>query len=180
MKKGAVAKRYARVLIELGREGNRYREIGRELRDIAAIFAANHELKRFLLNPMYKLDDRKAILHKVADASAVSDAVRRFLTILVETRGIGIIEDVATAYSRLEDEIVGRITVTVESAAELDNGRVKEINKKLQELTGREVVLTVEKNPPLIGGLVFRIGNTILDGSIKTQLQRVRERIAQI
>ena len=178
MKKSS-AKRYAKVLIELGQEENRYKEIGRELRDISTVFAANPELKRFALNLMYKLEDRHSLIKKVGDALEISDTVKRFLAILTKTRGIGIIEEISVAYSILEDELSGRIKVRVESATELDNSRIQEINKKLRQLTSKEIILTVEKNPALIGGLVFRIGNTILDGSIKTHLERVKEKIIQ-
>ena len=167
MKKSAVAKKYAKALI------------GSELSSIAAIFAANPELKRFLLNPMYKLEDRQGLIEKVTASLEVSPFVKKFLTLLVETKDIGIIEDISSAYSKMEDELSGRIRVGVESAIELDEGRQKEIQKRLQEITKKEVILSIEKNPALIGGLIFKIGNTILDGSIKNQLQMVKEKIIQ-
>ena len=179
MKKTA-AKRYAKTLIKLRQEENRYKEIGMELRDISTVFAANPELKRFALNPIYKLEDRHGLIKKVGDVLEISDTVKRFLAILTKTGGIGIIEEISAAYSILEDELLGRIKVKVESATELDNSHIREINKKLRQLTSKEIILTVEKNPALIGGLVFRIGNTILDGSIKTQLGRVKEKIIRL
>lgn len=169
MKKSAVAKRYAKALLE----------IGRELEDISAVFADNPELKRFVLNPMYKLEDRQGLVEKVANTLEFSPVVKKFLAVLVETRGIGIIEGISSAYSRIEDELAGRIKVTVETAVELDEGRLKEIQKRLQEITRKEIVLSVEKNTALIGGLVFKIGNTIFDGSIKNQLQMVKKKIVQ-
>jgi len=80
----------------------------------------------------------------------------------------------------MEDDLSGRIKVNVETTVELNEGRIAEIRKRLQEITKEEVILSVEKNPALIGGLVFRIGNTILDGSIKRQLERLKEGITQI
>ncbi|MBI3398912.1 MAG: ATP synthase F1 subunit delta [Deltaproteobacteria bacterium] len=177
MKKGSVAKRYAKALIELGQEEKRFKEIGNELRDIAAVFAANPEFKRFALNPMYKLEERLGIVEKVATALGASDVVKRFLSLLVETRGIGIIEEICAAYSRMEDELAGRIEVKIESAVELNEGHINEIKRKLSKATKKEIILTLKKNPAHIGGLVFRIGNTILDGSIKTQLEKVREKL---
>lgn len=180
MKKGTVAKRCAKSFIELGQEAKRYKEIGNDLRDISAVFAGNPELRRFAINPMHKLEDRHGLIGKVADAVGVSDVVKQFLAILTETGGIGIIEEICAAYSKMEDELAGRIKVKIESAVDLNEDRINEIKRKLNEAIKKEIILTVEKNPALIGGLVFRIGNTILDGSIKTQLERVRERIAQI
>ena len=179
MKKTA-AKIYAKALIEIAQEEKIYKEIGKELRSISSVFAANPELKKFALNPMYRLEDMHSLIKRVADALEISDTVKRFLAILTDTRGIGIIEEISAAYSILEDDLSGRIKATVESASELDDRHIQEITKKLKQLTGKDIVLTVEKKPALIGGLVFRIGNTILDGSVKTQLERVKEKIIRL
>src|SRR3990170_3732044 len=103
MKKGAAAKKYARVLIEIGLEEKSYRETGNELRNLSSVFAANPQLMRFLLNPMHKL----------------------------ENRDIRVIEDISRAYSRMEDELSGRIKVKVESPVELDEQHISKIKKKL-------------------------------------------------
>lgn len=179
MKKTA-AKIYAKALLEIGQEEKRYKEAGKELRGVASVFAANPELKRFALNPMYRLEDRQGLIKKVGDALGISDTVKRFLAILTNTRRIGIIEEISAAYSILEDDLSGKIKATVESASELDDRHIQEINKRLKQLTGKEIILTVEKKPELIGGLVFRIGNTILDGSVKAQLDMVKEKIIRL
>ncbi|MBI3752497.1 MAG: ATP synthase F1 subunit delta [Deltaproteobacteria bacterium] len=176
MKKPA-AKRYAKALIEISQEEKQYKEIGVELRNIAAAFAANPELKRLLLNPMYKLEDRQAFIEKVAAALEVSPSVKKFLSILVTTRGIAAVEDISASYTGMEDALAGRMNVTVESPVDLSEARITEMKKRLQDAMKKEITLSVEKNPALIAGLVFRIGNTILDGSVRTQLQKVRERI---
>jgi F-type H+-transporting ATPase subunit delta len=179
MKKTA-AKIYAKALIDIGQDEKKYKEVGNELRSMASVFSANPELKRFALNPFYSFEDMHSLIKSVGDALEFSTTVKRFLAILTNTRDIGIIEEISAAYSILEDDLSGKIKATVESASELDNRHIQEINKKLQQLTGKEIVLTVEKKPALIGGLVFRIGNTILDGSVKTQLERVKEKIIRL
>lgn len=178
MKKPA-AKRYAKALIEIGQEEKQYKEIGVELRNIAAAFAANPELKRLLLNPMYKLEDRQTFIEKAAAAlEVVSPSVKKFLSILVATRAIAAIEDISASYTGMEDALAGRMNVTVESPVDLNEAHITEIKKQLQDAMKKEITLSVEKNPALIAGLVFRIGNTILDGSVKTQLEKIKERIA--
>lgn len=179
MKKTA-AKIYAKALIEIGQKEKRYKEVGNELRSMASVFAANPEFRRFALNPLYRFEDMHSLIKSVGDALEFSDTVKRFLAILTNTRDIGIIGEISAAYSILEDDLSCKIKATVESASELDERHIQEINKKLKQLTGKEIVLTVEKKPALIGGLVFRIGNTILDGSVKTQLERVKEKIIRL
>ena len=116
MKKTA-AKIYAKALIEIAQEEKIYKEIGKELRSISSVFAANPELKKFALNPMYRLEDMHSLIKRVADALEISDTVKRFLAILTDTRGIGIIEEISAAYSILEDDLSGKIKATVESAS---------------------------------------------------------------
>jgi F-type H+-transporting ATPase subunit delta len=101
------------------------------------------------------------------------------MAILVETRNIRFLEEVVEAYSRLEDGLAGRLRATVEAPIELDPALVDEIRSKLKGLTGKEVILTYRHNPSLLGGLVLRIDNTILDGSLKTQLELMREKIIE-
>lgn len=176
MKKN-LAKRFAKSLIAIEQEEKRYKETGAELRNIAAAFVANPEIKRFLLNPMYKIEDRQALANRVAESLNISPSVKQFLSVLIVARAVALIEDISAAYDRMEDKLAGRMAVTVETAISLEEGRIAEIKKKLEQIIKKEIILSVKKNPALIGGLVFRVGNTILDGSVKTQLEKVRERI---
>lgn len=177
MGKTTVARRYAKALIETGQETGKSKEIARELRDISATFLSNPEVLGFLLNPMYKLDDRMGLIEKIGDSLKLSDPVTRFLVILVERRRIRVFQDICNEYYRMEDEIAGRIRARVESSVDLTDNLKIDIKDKLQKLTNKEVVLTIDKNPNLIGGLVVRVGNMIFDGSVKTQLERVRQRL---
>jgi len=175
--KSATAKRYAKALIEVGREEKEYARYGKELRTAMAVFAGSPELYKVLLNPMYRVEERRALVGDLAKSLELSGAVTRFLEILVDARKIRLLEEIGAAYSRLEDELSGRLRAVVESPAELDAAAVEEIRKRLGEATGKEVVLELSVDASLIGGLVVRIDNTILDGSVRTQLDLMRERI---
>lgn len=177
--KSSVAKRYAKALIDIGKEDKACERYGKELRTVLAQFKGTPELMKVLLNPMYKLDERQSIMGRVSTAVDASPVVAKLLSILVSTRNIRHIEAVAEAYSRYEDEIAGRIKAVVESTAPLSASLLEEIKKKVSSATGKEVVLTQRSNPDLIGGLVLRIDNTILDGSIKTQLELMKEKILE-
>jgi F-type H+-transporting ATPase subunit delta len=177
--KSSVAKRFAKALIELGVEEKAYEAYGKELRSVLAVFKGNPDLVKILLNPMYKLEERKGLINKVSASVALSPHVTRLMAILVETRNIRFLEEVVEAYSRLEDGLAGRIRASVEAPIELDPALVDEIRSKLKGLTGKEVILTYRHNPSLLGGLVLRIDNTILDGSLKTQLELMREKIIE-
>ncbi len=126
---------------------------------------------------MFGLDERKSLAVKVAEAVGASDIVTKFLVLLVTSRNIKLLDDICQAYARMEDELAGRVRVTLEAPEELADDLVAEIKKRLVDETGKEVVLSFEKNPSLVGGVVIRIGNMVLDGSVKSQLERMRERL---
>ncbi|OGP13722.1 MAG: ATP synthase F1 subunit delta, partial [Deltaproteobacteria bacterium GWA2_54_12] len=169
--KSSVAKRFAKAIIEIGMEEKAYEAYGKELRSVLAVFKGNPGLVKILLNPMYKLEERKGLINKVSASVGLSPYVTRLMAILVETRNISFLEEVVEAYSRLEDGLAGRLRASVEAPIELEGALVDEIRAKLGSLTGKEVILTYRHNPSLLGGLVLRIDNTILDGSLKTQLE---------
>jgi len=177
--KSSVAKRFAKALIEIGREEGAYEAYGKELRTMLAVFKGSPELAKVLLNPMHKLEERKALMEKVSSSAGLSRNVSRLMTILVETRNIRFLEEVVEAYSRLEDGLAGRLRATIEAPMELPEALVGEIKAKLAGLTGKDVILTYRHNPSLLGGLVLRIDNTILDGSLKTQLELMKEKIIE-
>lgn len=177
--KSSASKRFAKALIEIGREENAWDRYGKELRTVVAMFRGNPELEKVLLNPMYKLEERKALMESIASSAGLSAHVSKFFSILVQTRRIGFLDEISEAYSRFEDELSGRIRASVEAPTELGGDVVEEIRKRLGELTGKEVILTCSSNPALLGGLVLKIENTILDGSLKTQLELMKEKILE-
>jgi F-type H+-transporting ATPase subunit delta len=177
--KSSVAKRFAKAIIEIGQEEKAYEAYGKELRSVLAVFKGSPDLMKVLLNPMHKLEERKSLMEKVSASAGLSKHVAKLMTILVETRNIRFLEEVVEAYSRLEDGLAGRLRASIEAPMELPGPLVDEIKTKLSGLTGKEVILTYRHNPSLLGGLVLRIDNTILDGSLKTQLELMREKIIE-
>ncbi|MDO8427057.1 MAG: ATP synthase F1 subunit delta [Deltaproteobacteria bacterium] len=177
--KSSRARRFAKALIEIAREDKAHAEYGRELRTALAIFKGTPELYKALLNPMYRIEERLSIMELVSGSLKLSPHVAKFLNVLVQTRNIRILEEVSSAYSRLEDELSGRLRVILESPDALDNSLLEEIKKKLSASTGKEIAVSYRNNPALIGGLVIKIDNTILDGSLKTQLQLMKEKILE-
>jgi len=179
MRTTATARRFARALIEVGLELDAYEKFGEQISDAAAVFKATPELAKVLLNPMYGPEERSGLIEKVASAIEASPEVARFLSILVETRNIRQLEAISAAYSALTDELSGRIRAVVEAPFELPDDLLGGIREKLKDSTGKDVVLGFVKKPDLLGGLVVRMENTVLDGSLKTQLELMKEKILE-
>jgi F-type H+-transporting ATPase subunit delta len=179
MRKTALARRYARALISVGREEDAYERFGNDLSGLVGVFKSNPELYKVLLNPMYKLEARKGLTDNITTKLGAAEEVKRFLAILVESRNVTLLEEISEAYSGMEDELSGRLRVTVEAPEEVDKGLAGAIKKRLEDETKKEVILSFVKNPELIGGVVLKIGNTVVDGSLRAQLERVSEKILQ-
>jgi len=179
MRTTAVARRFAKALFEVGREKGNHEELGRELDDLTKVFEATPELEKVLLNPMYKIEERKGLVDKLSTEAGLSDETARFLNILVDARRVDRLGEIAEAYSLLEDEAAGRVRAEVEAPTELDPALLEEVKGKLESATGKQVVLTHRASPELIGGLVVRIENTILDGSLRTQLEIMKEKLLE-
>src|SRR3990170_2361643 len=109
MKKATVARRFAKALIDIAVEEKSADKFGKDLRAALGVFEANPGLTKILLNPMYRIEERKGLMEQVSGSVAVSPAVGKFLGILVETRSIKLLDDIVRAYQRLEDGLSGRI-----------------------------------------------------------------------
>jgi len=180
MKNTGIAKKLAKALMDVGRPDGQAVRFGADLKNIAVVFRANSALAGTLLNPMYSLEDRIDLMNKVSVALEVSTAVEKFMVILIETRHIRLIEDIELAYAKLDDELSGRLRATIEAPGKLSTATLKEIQSRLAEITGKEVVLGSKTDPSLIGGLIIKLDNTVVDGSIRTQLEHLKTRMAGV
>lgn len=179
MKKAGAAKKYAKALIEVAAEDNAVVKYGEQLRSIAETLGVSAELGKVLLNPMYTLEERQAVGDALCDKLGTSSALKNFLRMLVERRGVRMFPDIDRAYSRLEDVLEGRVRAEVHAPTELAEATIAEVKEKLRAETGKDVILTFKKAPELIGGFVVRMDNLILDGSIKAQLVSMKEKLLE-
>lgn len=175
----ATLKRYARALVEVASEEDAVGAFGEDLGKLVDAFAVSPDLYRVLLNPMFKIEQRLALAEALSTKMGVTEQVGRFLGLLVSAGIVGELESVSMAYSEMEDEIVGRLRVTVEIPTGVEPGDLDSLKESIAKQSSMEVVLTVHDNPSLLGGIVVRIGNTIIDGSLKTQLKRVGRKMLQ-
>jgi F-type H+-transporting ATPase subunit delta len=171
----AVARRYAKALLLIGKEDGQTDIYKEELDGIAGLIAGNSALQQAVTNPLYDIADRKKVLGTVIERLDVSKVMKSFLLLLFDKGRIGFLENVNYYYQKLADELKGIARASLISATELSSDTIEKIKATLSKKTGKEVVLEVQKDADLIGGLVTKIGDLVLDGSIKTQLLNMRE-----
>jgi len=172
---GETARRYAKALVEIAEGRGVLDETGAELAELAQAVAGNDELRRILMNPRFPRPTRVRVLEGLLVAAGGSDLLRGFARLVAEKDRIAHLPGIADAYRRLADERRVRVRAQVRTAYDLDPSAVEQLRERLGRMTGREVLLEVETDESLIGGLVCRVGGVVMDGSIRNQLKNLRD-----
>ncbi len=171
----AIARRYAKALVQLAAEEGAVEKFNGELALIATMLEASPELSAIFSNPAYGVEAKKEILKDVIGKAGLSTLVGNFLQLLLDRSRLAFLPQIAASYSVLSDELSGIIRPVLTSGMQLEAAQVEEIKTALARSTGKQVVLQVEVDPTLIGGVVTKIGDKVYDGSVRTQLNRIED-----
>ncbi len=177
MKQTILARRYAKALFSLGRQENKFEVYSEALTAIADLFAESPEVGESLVNPLYPLEARKKAMASVAEAAQADTILAAFLELLVEKHRAGILPDIAHEMRLMVDAAQNISHGTVVSAIELDSDLQAKVQATLEKITGNKVILETEVDPSIIGGIIAKVGDLVLDGSIRTQLNGLKESI---
>jgi F-type H+-transporting ATPase subunit delta len=171
----AIARRYAKALLLIGKEDRQTETYRKELNDVAGLIAREKALEAALVNPLYDIEGRKKILNSLIEKLELSRATASFLILIFDKGRIGFLAGINDFYQKLADELKGVARASLVSATELSSEAIEKIRVALSKRTGKDIVLDVTQDPGLIGGIVTRIGDLVLDGSVRTQLLNMRE-----
>jgi F-type H+-transporting ATPase subunit delta len=171
----AIARRYAKALLLIGKEDGQIDIYREELEAFAGLIEQEKDLQQVLINPLYGVEARKRVLAKLIDGLNLSQAMTTFLHFLFDKGRIGFLGNINDFFQKFADELKGVARASLVSATELSSETIDKIRSALSERTGKDIILEVEQDPELIGGIVTRIGDLVLDGSVKTQLLNMRE-----
>ena len=175
MKNLAIARRYAKALLLIGKEDGQIDQYRQELEGVANLIAQQKQLADTIANPLYNAEDRQKVFQAVIGKLDLSKVMSSFLMLLFEKGRVSFIISINDFFQTLADELKGVARASLVSANKLSAETIAKIRTALSKKTGKEIVLEVEEDPGLIGGIVTRIGDLVLDGSIKTQLLNMRE-----
>lgn len=175
MKNFAIARRYAKALLLIGKEDGQADAYRQELSGIAGLIEGDSSLKQAITNPLYNAEGRRQVLEAVIEKLKLSKVMTSFLLLLFDKGRIAFLSDISESFEKMVDELQGLARASLVSAAELPGETVEKIRAALSKRIGKDVTLEVDQDPSLIGGIVTRIGDLVLDGSIKTQLTSMRE-----
>lgn len=170
--------KYARAMAEVAFEAQSAEKIGDELTAFVNAMEECRDLSEALSNPAYPLAVKQDIVRKVAKTMKLEPIVLNFLLLLVERDRITELGTMREAYQRVLDDHAGIVQVSVTSPYELAEKARRGLEKALQKLTGEKVRLEYRLDESLIGGVRLQIGSTVYDGSIKTQLEHLKQELS--
>ena len=177
MSQGMIARRYAKALVNLAENEKDLDNTGKHLNSITEVYKENLELRQVLsdtkVSSVIKLEILKDVLSKIK----VSKLVDTFSRYLLAKRRIDFLPDIERAFNLLLQEKLGRIEANVTTASELPKDTVKKLVDAISSYSGKEIEVNVTIDPSIIGGIVTRIGSTVIDGSIQTYLNQIRKSI---
>lgn len=170
-----VSKRYAKALFSLGQEDGHFEKYGQELSDFERFFRDNADFRQVISNPVFAVEDRRKVLQVVLDKSSFSGVVKNFLNLLLDKNRIGAIQAITAYYARLTDDFSGIARAEIITARPLKDEALGKIERSLEGLTSKKIKPEVREDKDLIGGIVVKIGDLVLDGSVKAQLEGLKE-----
>jgi F-type H+-transporting ATPase subunit delta len=172
---GEISRRYARAIFGLADGATAHAKLLEQVRALAAEIADSAELSRVLLTPIHPRVERKALVRELAQRLGLSVEIMAAAEILVDENRLQLLPALADALRELVDQEAGRVSARIVSARPLDAGARDKIRAALARRVNAEVAIEWTVDPELIGGVVARIGDLLLDGSIRTQLEQLEE-----
>ena len=178
MIEGSLARRYSKALFQLARAAGQEEQVGRELEQFHAAYSGS-ELQVVLTNPAFSVDSRKRILIQVANVQRLSLLSIHFFSLLLERDRLVHLSGILSCDRRLLNEAKGRVEAKVVGASPLDPAQVAGLRATLSAISGKDVVLHEATDPALIGGLLVELEGKVYDGTVRTQLEMMQQRIAR-
>ncbi len=172
------AGRYARALLDVAtKESADLDTIARELDEFIAFFTRQTALERLMLNPAVPAPRKRAAMERITAISTFTPIVSKLLVLLADRDRLLLLKDIAARYRDFLAERRNVVHAEITSADPLAPERAAQIEQKLAAVTGRKVSMTTRVNKDIIGGIVARVGSTVYDASIATQLKKIRDRL---
>ena len=172
-----IADVYARSLFEVAQEHDKLDLVREELGQVADALNDNRQLAIFFFSPYFSGEEKKQGLHGML--SGADPIVMNFLEALVERHRMPVIFRIRNRYEEMWDAVNRLLPVEVTSAVALDDQTVQSIGRSIGEQTGNEIELSTVVDPNVLGGIVLRVGNFVLDASIRNRLEQLRKQVAR-
>jgi F-type H+-transporting ATPase subunit delta len=172
-----LARVYGRSLFEVAAEQDKLDVLREQLGQFADALDHSNELRVFFFSPYFSSSEKQDALGGLLQGA--DEQLMNFLKLLIENHRMPVIFRVRREYDRLWEQENKLLAVEITSAIELDSAMTEHLGERIGERAGRKVKLTAHVNPEILGGIVLRVGNSILDASIRNRLEQLRRQVAQ-
>jgi len=170
LRENIIAKRYARALLEIAQERDQLEQVREELQTFAASYRAVPELQTYWENPLVETEQKTRLLETALERGGVSAAIVQFLDLVARRRRFPLLLLIAAQFEELYDRMMGRLKAEGKTAVGVDEDQRQRLEQVLSGFSGKSVSLQLEVDPSVIGGITVKIGDQVLDGSLKTRL----------
>lgn len=171
------ARRYANALLQSAQEQDILDEVEKDIQFILKTVQDSRDLVLFLKSPIIKKEDKQKVLSKIFDKH-ISSETKSLLELLSEKNREALLEDICFGFIQLYNQMKGIIQVDVTTAFEMGKEQTKELHNALAESTGKKVEMEVTVDPGILGGIIVRIDDTVLDGSVKHKIRKLKNQFA--
>ena len=172
-----IAQVYSRSLFEVAKEQGKLDVVREQLGQFADALDSDHDLQVFLFSPYFSTAEKEDGLHKVLDGA--DPAFENFLRLLIEKHRMPVLFRIRRQFDERWQDENRLLPVQITSAVKLDDETVEHIRDRIAEQTDRTIELTADVDPDILGGIVLRVGNSILDASIKNRLETLRRQVSR-
>lgn len=175
----SVAITFINALLEVALKKGQFEQIEKDLSLVCGVIKKQDTLKKILFHPSIPRSSKKDLITRVFGKS-VSGLMMNFLSLLVDRRKEGLLEFIPDVYKTVTDEKKGVIKATVQTVVPLTGERLDNFKKQLKKMTGKTVELEVVQNPDILGGMVIKIGNKMIDGSVANRLKNLKTKLLSL
>jgi F-type H+-transporting ATPase subunit delta len=175
----AIASRYARALVEVVLADKINGDTARQqLRSIVEAVHESDQLRRVWESPAISADQKRAVLDAIVKQIGVVKPIRNFIAVLIDHRRIPMLDDMVRQFEIELDAQLGFTEAEISSARQLSAEEKKELESRVERVTGKKVRARYKSSPELLGGVVVRVGSTIYDGSVRGRLEKMRQELS--
>jgi F-type H+-transporting ATPase subunit delta len=179
MPSGSLSRRYARAILEIGGAQNNLDRIGADLRTLAKAMHDSPELMSLLANPAIRRADRRRVVDALLQRIAAQPHTQNLVYLLLDGERLSSLPGISRELDAMIESKAGRASAEIVSAKPLDPSQLSQITAALEKLSGKHITITKREDPDLLGGVLAKVGDTVYDGSLRTQLKNLRDELAK-
>lgn len=176
---GSLARRYAKAMLQIGQEQGNLDRIGNDLRALAKMMKESEELVSLLTNPAIRRADRKKVIDALLGRIGAAPISKNLIYFLLEGERMGTLQAISRELDAMIEARAGRVSAEVVSAKPLTAAQLSQIITALEKLSGKKVDVHKREDAALLGGVVAKVGDVVYDGSLRTQLDTLRDELTK-